>query len=349
MSYITVSDGDAPKRRCRIEFGEAYSQLQEGVIAVIRVYTVYDPELVAAFKRLRWRWAQYRFVKPKKCWEFARVALDKVVGILLDHNFDVDTAMIEREKVKPVHEPRTVPFARYELDASNLKLVEEAARPGSDRWSERVLREQHNFAVLHKSNPDIHLEFNVDNSREVACAIRLKDGQVLHFVIALPMKYPKKPPVTKLDGAFKDTNFKNRFELGYYKRIVGACLGILEKKWKPTMTVAHFAKLFSVYLAAAQYSEAIEDEPEEKKNRFLMLDRAIRLGNRLVMEPVVGDAPTIAVPNLVRCIDCAYYARDDPHSDSVFDGWCDRRQDSVLSEDFGRVCSLFNVERGEEV
>ena len=80
------------------------------------------------------------------------------------------------------------------------------------------------------------------------------------------MKYPDDIPVTKLEGVWKETNFTDQSQINYYKKVIVACLGDIKKRWTQKMTIAHFIKLFVHYLAAAQYSECLEEGKIEEIN-----------------------------------------------------------------------------------
>ncbi len=267
MTFINVRDDgeeDAPKKRkkVKIEFGVEYNEYEEREIKIIKVYTPYDPPLIHDYKQLNWRRAQYR---PERqdgkvlYWVFAERVLKDVLAILDKHDYQVDDKKLKQLQKKAALEAKKT-FADYEVDADNLKLINEMARPGTNRWAERVLREQYNFRILMEQNPNLEIEFNLDNSREVF--VTMKDLKTT-FKVAVPLKYPDEIPVTKLEGIWKDTNFTDKAEIAYYKKVLVACLGELKKRWKPQMTIAHFIKLFINYLAAAQYNEPLDMASEE--------------------------------------------------------------------------------------
>jgi hypothetical protein len=270
MAFVNISDneensGARKDKEAKIEFGIEYNEYEEKEIKIIKVYTPYDPPLIFDYKQLEWRKAQYR---PERqdgkvlYWVFAEKVLDDVLAILEKHHYRIqDNILEERMKLAAIEAKKT--FSDYEVDDNNLKLVNEMARPGTARWAERVLREQYNFQKLMEQNPNLDIIFNLDNSREVF--VTMKDLNAT-FKIAIPLKYPEEIPVTKLEGDWKETNFKDNSQIAYYKRILVACLGDLKKRWKPQMTIAHFIKLFMHYLAAAQFSEPITDQATEAQD-----------------------------------------------------------------------------------
>ncbi|NVM56341.1 MAG: hypothetical protein HWN66_21770 [Candidatus Helarchaeota archaeon] len=267
MTFINFHDDDKEDssqkhKQVKIEFGVEFNEYEEKEINIIKVYTLYDPPLIHDYKKLSWRRAQYR---PERqdgkvlYWVFAERVLDDVLAILEKHNYYVkDKKLDKRMKLAALEAKKT--FMDYEVDDDNLKLINEAARPGTSRWAERVLREHYNFQKLMEQNPNLEIKFNFDNSREVS--VTMKDLNAA-FQVAIPLKYPDDIPVTKLEGDWKDTNFADQAQITYYKKIMVACLGDLKKRWTSKMTIAHFIKLFVHYLAAAQYSETISKEVVE--------------------------------------------------------------------------------------
>jgi hypothetical protein len=267
MAFVNIQDdsegeGVKKEKKAEIEFGVEYNEQEEKEIKIFKVYTPYDPPLIQDYKQLEWRKAQYR---PERqdgkvlYWVFSEAVLDDVLAILEKHHYRIpDKTLAERMKLAAVEAKKT--FADYEVDLDNLKLVNEMARPGTARWAERVLREQYNFQKLMEQNTNLDIHFNLDNSREIV--VTMKDLNAT-FKVAIPLKYPEEIPVTKLEGDWKDTNFKDNAQIAYYKKVMVACLGELKKRWKPQMTIAHFIKLFAHYLAAAQYSEELsENKPD---------------------------------------------------------------------------------------
>lgn len=270
MTFMNLRDNDdhssaGEARQVQIEFGVEYNEYEEKEIKIIKVYTPYDPPLIHDYKKLNWRHAQYR---PERqdgkvlYWIFAERVLDDVLAILESHGYYLkDETLRKRMKQAAIAIKKT--FADYEIDEDKLKLLSEAARPGTTRWAERVLREQYNLRILMDQNPNLDIQFNYDNSREVL--VTMKDLSAT-FTIAVPLKYPDEIPVTKLEGVWKNTNFTDQAEITYYKKALVACLGDIKKRWTPQMTIAHFIKLFVHYLAAAQYNEYIEKEIIEESD-----------------------------------------------------------------------------------
>ncbi|MHA1265012.1 MAG: hypothetical protein ACTSRS_07215 [Candidatus Helarchaeota archaeon] len=271
MTFINIGDDLDDEHRSdpklvKIEFGLEYNELEEKEIKIIKVYTPYDPPLIHDYKKLPWRRALYR---PERqdgkvlYWVFAERVLDDVLAILDKHNYYVtDKILKKRMQLASLEAKKT--FQDFEVDTSDLKLINEAARPGTSRWAERVLREQYNFQKLMAQNPNLNIQFNYDNSREVS--VNLKDLNAT-FIVAIPLNYPDEIPVTKLEGDWENTNFKDQAKISYFKKAVVACLGDLKKRWNPRMTIAHFIKLFVHYLAAAQYSEPLPPPPTKTKKR----------------------------------------------------------------------------------
>lgn len=267
LTFVNIRDDDedAPTReprQAKIEFGVEYNEYEEQEIKIIKVYTPYDPPLIHDYKQLEWRRAQYR---PERqdgkvlYWVFAERVLDDILAILEKHGYHLpDKELTNRMKTASIAAKKT--FTDYEIDDNKLKLINETARPGTNRWAERVLREQYNFQILMAQNPNLEIKFNYDNSREVF--ITMKDLNAT-FKVAIPLKYPDVIPVTKLEGIWKDTNYTDQSEVAYYKKLLVACLGDIKKRWKPEMTIAHFIKLFIHYLAAAQYSESLSEEKDD--------------------------------------------------------------------------------------
>ena len=267
MSFININgngedSGTKEEKEAKIEFGVEYNEYDGKEINIIKVYTTYDPPLIFDYKQLEWRKAQYR---PERqdgkvlYWIFTEKVLDDVLAILEKHHYHVsDRVLDERMKLAAIEAKKT--FADYDVDADSLKLINEMARPGTNRWAERVLREQYNFQILMEQNPNLDIKFNFDNSREVLVSMTDLNAT---FKVAIPLKYPEEIPVTKLEGDWKETNFKDQSQIAYYKRILVACLGDLKKRWKPQMTIAHFIKLFVHYLAAAQFSEPLITEKHD--------------------------------------------------------------------------------------
>jgi ubiquitin-protein ligase len=252
-----------PKRRpvdkkCRVEFGEDYDDNLEEVRPTIRVYTKgYDKLLVEGYKRLNHSETRYRPVWQDNrvlYWAFERGALNDVLDILNRHGYTVtnDINIADQQKVVAASKK----YADYPTSDDGLTLILEKSSPGDPRWAERVLREQKNFRKLMYQNDRIKIAFNIDNAREVFVKMQLEKEE-LTFLVAIPIDYPTRVPLTKLEGNFLRTNFRTRERINYYKEVTGACLGILKKQWKPEMTIAHFVKLFASYLSASQYAEPL--------------------------------------------------------------------------------------------
>ncbi len=268
MTFVNLRDDDGDngsreRKPVQIELGVEYNEYEEKEIKIIKVYTPYDPPLIHDYKKLSWRRAQYR---PERqdgkvlYWIFAERVLDDVLAILEKHGYYLkDKKLKDRMKAAALEAKKT--FADYDVDSDNLKFISEAARPATNRWAERVLREQYNFQILMEQNPNLDIKFSYDNSREVQ--VIMKDINAT-FTVAVPLKYPDDIPVTKLEGSWKETNFTDQSEIAYYKKVIVACLGDIKKRWTPKMTIAHFIKLFVHYLAAAQYSEHLEEKKVEE-------------------------------------------------------------------------------------
>lgn len=268
MTFINLRDdtdiNPSPDLKiAKIEFGVEYNEIEEKEIPIIKVYTPYDPPLIHDYKQLAWRKAQYR---PERqdgrvlYWVFAERVLNDILSILDKHLYHIkDKHLAERMKTVSFETKKT--FSEYETDTDGFKLINETARPGTNRWAERVLREQYNFQQLMNQNSNLLITFDLDNSREVQ--VTMKDLNVT-FTVAVPLNYPDEIPVTKLEGEWEDTNYKDQTKISYYKKAVVACLGDLKKRWTPRMTIAHFIKLFVQYLAAAQYSEPIREDSEKE-------------------------------------------------------------------------------------
>lgn len=271
MAFINIwntKDDEPPskKKDARIEWGVEYNEIEGKEIKIIKVYTPYDPPLIHDYKQLEWRNAQYR---PERqdgkvlYWIFAERVLNEVLTILERHNYTIlDKELAQRMKEVAIEAKKT--FADYELDSGDLKLINEMARPGTARWAERVLREQFNFQQLMDKNPNLDIKFNFDNSREIV--VNIKDINAT-FIVAVPLNYPEQIPVTKLEGMWQDTNYKDSAQVAYFKTLIVACLGDLKKRWKPQMTVAHFIKLFLYYLTALHYSQETPAEAPKKRRR----------------------------------------------------------------------------------
>jgi len=239
----------------RIEFGVEFNARYNKEIEIVKVYTQgYDRTLVESYKSLNWFVAQYRPERQGNkvlYWVFNKKVLPQLLTILerCGYYTDQKDIMAQAEAIT-IDTKRS--FEEFDTTDDDLKVFEEVAYPNTGRWAERVLREQKNFEILMSKNPNLNIEFNVDNTREVLITIKDLD---IKFSILLPIRYPEEIPVTKLDGKFKNTNFKNTQPVISYQRVVSACLGVIAKNWNKKRTIAHFIKLFMSYLTALYFNE----------------------------------------------------------------------------------------------
>jgi ubiquitin-protein ligase len=185
---------------------------------------------------------------------YGRIGICQHCGHIAILKADVKAKNYSCKECKPMFAPPTHPFKDALFDNCNLKYLDPSVKPKSKNWAQRILKEQKNFQILHESNPNVHLEFCVDNSRQVLCTIQLQD-ETFNFRLGIPIKYPAVPPLARLNGSFKNTNFKNTG----YDGITSACLGELKKRWRNNMSISHFCKLFMFYLSASKYNERIEE------------------------------------------------------------------------------------------
>jgi hypothetical protein len=241
-----------------IDFGVEFNARYNKELEIIKVYTNagYDKPLIEGYKSLNWRVAQYRPERQGKevlYWVFNKKMLPQVLGILEDNGYSTTQADIT-EEAKKSNISTKQSFEEFDTTEDELKLIEEIAYPNTNRWAERILREQKNFEMLMHKNPNLNIEFNVDNSREIY--ITIKDLN-LTFSILLPLRYPEEIPVTKLEGDFTHTNFKVTQQVVSYRKVVSACLGIIVKNWNKKRTIAHFIKLFISYLTALYFNYPI--------------------------------------------------------------------------------------------
>lgn len=252
---------ERPPKEFRIEFGVEFNARYEEEIEIIKVYNSggYDAALIKDYKSLNWQIAQYRPERQDRevlYWVFHKQVLPQVIAILQKNGYTThQKTLLKDAEDSSLSTKRS--FAEFDATDDELKIIEEIAYPNASRWAERVLREQKNFQILMTKNPNLNIEFNVDNSREII--ITLKDME-LKFSILLPIRYPEEIPITKLDGKFAETNFKDTPYLTNYRNVVSACLGDIAKKWNKKRTIAHFIKLFIYYLTALHFNEQLPKE-----------------------------------------------------------------------------------------
>jgi len=249
-----------PPKEFRIEFGVEFNARYDKEIEIIKVYNTggYDKALITDYKSLNWQTAQYR---PERqdgqvlYWVFHKKVLPQVIAILQKNGYTTRQKTL-LEEAEDLSLTTKQSFTEFDTTDDDLKVIEEIVYPNTSRWAERVLREQKNFEILMSKNPNLNIEFNVNNSREIV--ITLKDLE-LKFSILLPIRYPEEIPVTKLDGKFANTNFKAP-QMINYRKVVSACLGVIAKQWNKKRTIAHFIKLFIYYLTALHFNQKLPKE-----------------------------------------------------------------------------------------
>lgn len=256
------------EKEFRIEFGVEFNARYKKEIEIIKLYTPkFDEKIVNGIKALGWYHAQYRPEKQNGkflYWVIAKKMLPQVLELLKRNEYETNQQDI-LELSSQIEVSTKDSFIEFDTTEDELKVIEEIVYPNTGRWAERVLREQKNFEILMSKNPNLNIEFNVDNSREIL--ITMKDLD-LNFSILLPIRYPEKIPVTRLDGKFKESNFVNHQPVVSYKRVISACLGAITKNWNKKRTIAHFIKLFISYLTALYFNEPtpeVENEYEEEE------------------------------------------------------------------------------------